>query len=214
VTGIAVNNQQIDLATVTSWADLWRPQYQGKVLLMNDMREVFHMGLRVLGYSGNDTDETHIQQAYQKLTQLIPNVRLFNSDSPKTPFLEGEVAIGMIWNGEAFMAKKENPAISFVYPKEGAILWMDSLVIPQGAKNSNNAHQLIDFLLQPEIAKRISSEIGYATPNQAALNLLDKTIRTNRTAYPTDEDIKNAEFQIDIGSAVTIYEKYWEKLKI
>jgi spermidine/putrescine transport system substrate-binding protein len=181
---------------------------------MNDMREVFHIGLRVLGYSGNDTDEAHIQQAYQKLTELVPNVRLFNSDSPKTPFLEGEVAIGMLWNGEAFMAKKENKAITFVYPKEGAILWMDSLVIPKDARNVDNAHQLIDFLLQPEIAQQISSEIGYATPNQAALALMDQTVRTDRTAYPTDEDIKNAEFQIDIGSAITIYEKYWEKLKM
>jgi spermidine/putrescine transport system substrate-binding protein len=48
----------------------------------------------------------------------MPNVLLFNSDSPKPPFLAGEVSIGMIWNGEAWMAREENPAIQYVYPKD------------------------------------------------------------------------------------------------
>ncbi len=172
-TGIAVNTDKIKAGTISQWRDLWNPDYKDRLLLTNDMREVFYMGLRLLGYSGNDTDPKHIEAAYTELKKLVPNVRAYNSEAPRMPYLEGETDAGMIWNGEAYAAKQENPAIEFVYPKEGVILWMDSLVIPKTAQHADNALKFIDFVLRPEIAKAISEEIGYASPNLAAVALLD-----------------------------------------
>lgn len=212
-TGIIVNTAEIDPAGVRSWADLWKPEFKGKVLLLNDVRDVFFMSLRVLGLSGNTTDPDEIRQAYDKLVQLVPNVRLFNSDTPRIPYITGEVSVGQIWNGEAFMAAEENEQFSYIYPSEGAILWMDNLVIPKRAENIDNAYALIDFLLRPDIAKAICEEIGYASPNKEAVKLLDEDIRNNRTIYPTEEDLAGADFQVDIGEAVVIYESWWEKLK-
>jgi spermidine/putrescine transport system substrate-binding protein len=143
----------------------------------------------------------------------MPSVRLFNSDSPKLPFLAGEAGVGMIWNGEAYMAAQEDSSIVYVYPREGAILWMDNLAIPQKAGHVEEAHRLIDFLLRPEIARLICEEIGYASPNRAAVELLDPELRNNRTVYPRDEDLKGAEYQVDVGEAIALYQKYWEKLK-
>lgn len=212
-TGIAVNTDKVKSGTVTKWRDLWRPEFKDRLLLTNDMREVFYMGLRILGYSGNDIDPSHIEAAYKELKLLMPNVRAFNSEAPRMPYLEGETDAGMIWNGEAFAAKKENPAIEYIYPEEGVILWMDSLVIPKTARHIDSAHKFIDFVLRPEISKEISEEIGYASPNLATMDLLDAEVRNNRTIYPSDVDLKNAEFQTDVGTAITIYEKYWESLK-
>jgi spermidine/putrescine transport system substrate-binding protein len=212
-TGIAVNTDTVKPDAVSKWADLWKPQFKDRLMMTNDMREVFHVGLRVLGYSGNDTDAAHLEAAYAKLKDLMPNVRVFNSEAPRMPYLEGETDAGMIWNGEAFMAQEENPAIVYVYPEEGVALWMDNLVIPKTARNVDNAHQFIDFLLRPEIGRLISEEIGYASPNAAAVALLDEEVRSNRTVYPSDADLKNAEFQTDVGAAITVYEKYWELLK-
>ena len=212
-TGIAVNTDKIKAGTITQWRDLWNPEYKDRLLLTNDMREVFYMGLRLLGYSGNDTDPKHIEAAYTELKKLVPNVRAYNSEAPRMPYLEGETDAGMIWNGEAYAAKQENPAIEYVYPKEGVILWMDSLVIPKTAQHADNALKFIDFVLRPEIAKVISEEIGYASPNLAAIALLDVAVRNNRTVYPNEADLKNAEFQTDVGEAITVYEKYWEALK-
>lgn len=212
-TGIIVNTEQIDPAKITSWADLWNPEFKGKILLLNDVRDVFDMSLRVLGYSGNSTNPDEIKKAYEKLDLLMPNVRLFNSDTPRVPYISGEVQLGMIWNGEAYMAQGENKKFKYIYPKEGAILWMDNLSIPKKAKNVDNAYKLMDFLLRPEIAKAISEEIGYASPNQEAVKLLDKDVRENHTIYPDDKDLASADFQVDIGETITVYEKYWEKLK-
>lgn len=212
-TGIGYNAEQIPAGRLSSWADLWAPEYKNKLLLLNDMREVFSMGLRTLGYPINTTDENQIRAAYEKLTELMPNIRVFDSESPKAKFLGGEVNAGMLWNGEVFQASLENPKIQYAYPKEGATLWVDSLVISAGAQNVDAAHQFIDFVLRPEIAKQINEEVGYSSPNLAAIQLLPEKMRNNRVIYPTDEDLQNAEFQTDVGEALSIYDRYWQRLK-
>lgn len=212
-TGISYNSALLGKGAVTSWADLWNPKYKKSVLLTDDLREVFGMTLKVLGYSANDTDPAHIEQAYKKLLSLKPNVKVFNSESPKQVYLSEEVKLGMNFNGENYMANQESPDLKYVYPKEGIMLWVDSLVIPKNAKHIDNAHKFINFLLKPEIGKIVSEEIGYASPNNASIKLLSKSVQSNRIIYPTAQDLKNSEFQTDIGPAVKVYEKYWERFK-
>lgn len=212
-TGMSYNSSLLPKGSVTSWADLWNPKYKKSVLLTDDLREVFGMTLKVLGYSANDTDPKHIEEAYKKLQTLRPNVKVFNSESPKQVYLSEEVKLGMNFNGENYMANKESPDIRYVYPKEGIMVWVDSLVIPKNAKHKANAHAFINFILKPEIGKTISEEIGYASPNTAAVKLLPKSVQTNRIIYPTAQDLTKSEFQTDIGSAVKVYEKYWERFK-
>ncbi len=199
---------------VDSYNILFNPKYARKILLTDDVREVFHIALKLLGYSGNDTDEEHIKQAYEKLKTLIPNVKIFNSSSPKLNYINEEVTIGINHNGEAYMAALENPDIKYAYPKEGVILWIDSLAIPSNAKNVENTYKFINFLLRPEIAKEISETIGFATANKAAIALLPKEILNNPTIYPSKEIQDKGEFQNDVGEAIIIYEKYWEMLKL
>lgn len=199
---------------VDSFNILFDSKYAHKILLTNDVREVFHVALKLLGYSGNDTNKEHIKQAYKKLKKLIPNVKIFNSASPKLNYINEEVIIGLNHNGEAYVASLENPDIKYTYPKEGVILWVDSFTIPTNAKNIENSYKFINFLLRPEIAKEISQTVGFATTSKAAKVLLPKEILNNPTIYPP-EDIKNkGEFQDDIGDAIVTYEKYWEMLKL
>lgn len=212
-TGIAVNAEVIDPSGVKSWKDLWEKKYKGQLLLQDDMREVFHMALKINGHSSNSTDPEEIKAAYLLLKDLMPNVLLFNSDSPRIPYLTGEVNIGMIWNGEGWMAEQENKAITYIYPEEGANFWVDSFVIPAGAKNIENAHTFIAFMLRPDIAKLCVEENGYATPVTTALPLLDKAVRENVTIFPSAEIVNVGEFQTDVGNALGIYQKYWEKLR-
>lgn len=211
-TGIAYNSKYIK-DKVDSWNVLFDNKYKNKLLLMDDVREAFHIALVLLGYSGNDTDRTHVEKAYEKLRTVVPNVKVWNSESPKTQFINEEVIIGTIWNGEAYMASLDNPSIKFAYPKEGVILWVDSFVIPKYAKNIENAHKFIDFILRPEVAKVISEKIGFGTPNKVAFDLLPQSVRSNVTVYPPKEYVSKGEYQNDVGSFITVYEKYWEMLK-
>ncbi|MDX7456867.1 extracellular solute-binding protein, partial [Klebsiella pneumoniae] len=90
------------------------------------------------------TDPKQIEEAYKELQKLMPNVLAFNSDNPANPYMQGEVNLGMIWNGSAFIAREAGAPIELVWPKEGGIFWMDSLAIPANAKNVEGAHKLID----------------------------------------------------------------------
>ena len=199
--------------SVDSWANLWDSEYKNSILLNDDLREVFGIALRTLGYSSNTQNPKEIEEAYNKLKELLPNVKMFYSESQKQVYLNEDVKLGMNFNGESYMASLENDKIKYVYPKEGALIWLDSLVIPKGAKNIENAYIFINYLLRPEVSKQISEEIGYASPNLKAVELLPDSIKNNRTIYPNDEDLKNSEFQNDIGEALKVYEKFWEKLK-
>lgn len=212
-TGIGYNSALIKKEEVSSWADLFNPKFKNKLVFNDDIREVFGVGLKVLGYSVNDTDPVHIEAAYNKLKTLMPNIRLFASDSPKQAFLNQEVTAGMIWNGEIFMAADENPAISYLYPKEGAMFWVDNMIIPVNAPNKDNAHRFIDYILKPEMAKQICEYVGYAPANKTAMDLYDARLKNNKTVFPDSTDIENGEFQVDVGDAILVYEKFWEKLK-
>jgi spermidine/putrescine transport system substrate-binding protein len=212
-TGIAVNTDKFKLAELTAWADLWKPLFRGRLLLPNDMREAFHIALMVLGYSGNNQNPEQIKQAYELLKKLLPNIRLFTSDAIDVQFVTGEVDAGVVWNGVAYKARQEEPAIRYIHPKEGAIIWMDSFVIPKNAAHIGLAHKLLDFLLRPDIAKTITEKIGYTSPNAAAIKQLKPELRDDDTVYPSDVILSKGEYQTDIGPAITLYSEYWEKLK-
>ncbi|KAA9001707.1 spermidine/putrescine ABC transporter substrate-binding protein PotD [Affinibrenneria salicis] len=212
-TAIGINSEQLDPASVTSWADLWNPKYKGSLLLTDDAREVFQIALRKLGYSANTTDPQQIEAAYKELQKLMPNVLAFNSDNPGNPFMEGDVNLGMVWNGSAFVARQSGTPLEVIWPQEGGIFWMDSLAIPANAKNVEGAMKLIDFLLRPEIAAQVAETIGYPTPNLAARKRLPPEIANDKSLYPDDEVIRKGEWQNDVGEASTLYETYFQQLK-
>ncbi|QQZ30364.1 extracellular solute-binding protein [Thiothrix subterranea] len=212
-TGIGVNGKEIDSSTITSWADLWDEKWKGKLLLTDDVREVFHMALKKNGFSTNSTNPDEIKVAYEDLQKLMPNVLVFNADAPREPFLAGDVNLGMIWSGEVTMAQQENPDIEYIFPKEGAGFWVDSFVIPAGASNADNAHKFIDYMLRPEVGQQVVEELGYSTPNIAVKELLDEDTSSNPVIFPSAADVAKGEFQNDIGDAMKLYDGYWEKLK-
>ncbi|MGF1759815.1 extracellular solute-binding protein [Photobacterium sagamiensis] len=212
-TGIGVNTDMMDKTQINSWADLWDPKWEGQLMMMDDSREFFHIALRKLGYSANTQNPEEIKAAYEELKKLMPNVLVFNSDYPANPYMAGEVSLGMLWNGSAYTARQEGAQVDIVWPKEGAIFWMDSLSIPAKAKNTEAAHKMIDFLLRPENAAKVAVEIGYPTPVAGAKKLLPADFVNDKNVFPPQEVLDAGEWQDSVGTANTIYEEYYQKLK-
>ncbi|BAH83215.1 extracellular solute-binding protein [Candidatus Ishikawella capsulata] len=213
VTTIAINNKAMNASDISSWADLWSAKYKKSLLLIDDAREVFQIALKKLGFSGNTRDSEQIKAAYNELKKLIPNVLAFNADNPGNPYIEREVNVGMIWNGSAYVAQQSGLPLQLIWPKEGAILWMDNLAIPNNAKNISGSLKLINFLLRPDIAAQVAQSTGYTSPNLEAKKLLPKNISSNPYLYPSEEVIKKAEWQDDVGDASVQYETLFQKLK-
>ncbi|MXP50993.1 spermidine/putrescine ABC transporter substrate-binding protein PotD [Pantoea sp. SoEX] len=210
---IGVNSAEIDPKTITSWSDLWKPQYKKSLLLIDDAREVFQIALLKLGLSGNTRNLKEINAAYSELKKLMPNVITFNSDNPGNTYMEGDVLLGMVWNGSAYVARKSGAPLKTIWPKEGGIFWMDNLAIPVNAKNKQGALKLINFLLRPEIAAKVAIAIGYPTANREAKKFLPKQMINDKLLYPSDELLKNGEWQNDVGNASREYETLFQKLK-
>jgi spermidine/putrescine transport system substrate-binding protein len=213
-TGIGINTDKIDPASITSWQDLWDPKWKGRLLLTDDIREVFHMAFVSRQYSTNTTEPYRIKAAFKLLQKLMPNEPMFEAEVPRQPFLDGKVDIGMIWSGEVIMAQQENPAIRYIYPREGAAFWIDNFAIPSKSENVDNAHAFIDFMLKPDVARRAVEELGFATPNLTARNLLDDDIRSNPVIFPPAEEVVQGEFQQELGEeADKLLDAFWQKLK-
>ena len=214
-TGIFVNTDYYPKNSIKKWSDLWDPKYRDQLMLLNDAREVFSVGLYAAGFHGNDNNPLHIQAAYSKLKQLIPNIKLFNSDAVISIFIDEDAVVGMAWNGDLFKAKQENPKLEFIYPDDGFVIWVDSLSIPRQAPHQKNAYQFINFLMRADIAKKIALYNHYPTANLAAQRLLPDLMRKSMIVYPGHDVLKRGEFITDISDrSLVLYEKYWELLKM
>ncbi len=202
------------------WADLWDPAYKGKLVMLDDEREVIGMALEVLGFDRNSTDPAQLDQAKQKLVELKPNIVLFNSDDPETALITGEAVAGLVYNGNAALAKAENPNIEYICPEEGCGLWFDNLAIPKGAPHADAAMAFMNFLLEPQESILITKEFPYSNPNAAALEYLKANDAATYDAYmnftatnPPATFLANTATIKDVGDATTLYDQLWTDFK-
>lgn len=212
-TGIAYNTETQNPAEFQSWGDLWNDKFKDKLQMLDDPRELFNIALLKMGKDPNTQDPTVLKAAYEELLKLRPNILSFNSDNPASAFISGETEIGLLWNGSVRIAKNEGAKINMVYPKEGTMLWIDNLAIPANAKNVENAHKLINYLLSADVAEKLTLNIGYPTSNRLAIERLPKELTEDSATFIPKDVIERSQWQLDVGDAVDIYEKYYQQLK-
>ena len=145
------------------------------------------------------------------MKELLPNIKAFDGDSPKTMLITNEAKAGILYGGEAALAIQENPAIKMVLPEEYLLLWQENIVIPKGAPHLENAEKFIDFLLRPDISKEITMSYPYANPNLEALKEIPEEIR-QLIELPT-EDLNRGVYAEDVGEATVIYDRVWSEIK-
>lgn len=215
ITGIFVNDKYFKTNSITKWSDLWAARFKDKLLMLDDMREIFSMALLSLGYSANDSDPEHIKQAFLKLKDLMRNVKVFSTDTVVSIMIDEDVTVGMSWTGDAYKAARENPNIKFIYPKDGFVIWVDNFAIPKSAPHKDEAYAFLNFILRPDIAKEIAMYTNFPTTNLAAFKLLPTEVQNNETIYPSKAILDKGQFQTDTSDAtLALYEKYWEQLKM
>ena len=212
ITGIVYNKNFIK-ESPTSWEDLWNPDYKGRVILLNDNREVIGMALKKNGYSNNSTDQAQVEKAFNDLKTLAPNVLAFDTDTIKQKFIAEEAWIGTMWSGDASYTYKDNKNIGFVIPKEGATIWADTFAIPKGAKNKALAEKFINFIYEPKISAKNYEYIGYNDPNEKAMEFHSEEFRNDPMLKVGMDNIDKGEWLIDIGEALPMYDRYWTELK-
>lgn len=212
VTGIAYNTKYIQ-DEINSWEDMWNPEYKGKVLLLDDNREVIGLALKKLGKSNSTTDEAEITAAVEELKTLLPNVLAFDTDSIKQKMMQEEGWIASVWSGDAAFIAAENPDVAYVVPEEGATIFSDNYAIPKGAKNKELAEKFINFMLEPEVSAKNFEYIGYSNPNTKAMEFHSEDYRNNTMINLTDEELARTEWLDNVGEALQLYDRLWSELK-
>ncbi|HDR04443.1 MAG TPA: spermidine/putrescine ABC transporter substrate-binding protein [Candidatus Marinimicrobia bacterium] len=199
---------------LNSWKIFWDAAYNDRMILLDDMREVFGIAFKILGYSINDTDPKHLAEAAELLKEQKKYLRKYDSAMSKNLLLSGEVALIHHWSGDVYQLIEEDGRIAFSIPEEGSVLFTDCMAIPKTAQNLELAEKFIDFILRPEISARIINTIWYPMPNTKALELIDPEIRSDENIFPPAEVIKRSEFLQDLGEYTSVMEKVWTELKI
>lgn len=192
---------------VSSVPDSWKvlydsDEYAGKIALLSDCGTMLSCALKYLGYSANSTDKAENEAAAQLIIKQKKNIKSFADDNGQDLLASGEVDVTMEYNGDIQQLMTEDDDIGFVLPKEGGLLWEDTLAIPTGAPHPENAHAFINYIYEPEANQLITDYIQYATPNKAGFDLMPEEYQTNPAIFPPEEAIAASEASSYLGEDV------------
>ncbi len=212
--GILYNTSMVD-EPVTSWSILWDEKYADNILMQDSVRDLFMVGLKMLGYSMNSTNAAELQEAKELLIEQKPLVQAYVIDQVRDKMIGNEAALGVIYSGEAIYTQRENPDLAYAIPEEGTNVWIDSWCVPKNAENKENAEKFIDFMCRGDIALMNFEYITYSTPNEAARALIeDEDIKNSEIAFPDLSQYSNLETFSYLGDeADTLYNELWKEIK-
>lgn len=199
---------------ITSFADLWDPQFADSLCLLDDARVMIAAVLRSMGYSYNTTDDAELAEAKAKLMELKPNVRVLDYDTAYAHLLSGEVSAAYMFTPFVIIAQLENPNLVAVFPQEGIGFGIDSLFIPVNAPHPNNAHLFLDYLMRPEVAAHVAEYQMYINPNAAAEEFIDPSLKDLVALNVPADLLAEAQFIEDVGEYESVYQDIWMEFKL
>ena len=149
--GIAYNSQLVRTPP-ESWADLWRPEFRGKVGIA---RTSSNLGLATLAIAAKSFggSETALEAGWDKLRELQPKAA--RSPAILTQMLEREeIAIAPLWNNNTASAAEKGLPIRFQMPKPGAIAIISFMSAISRTRHPELVDEWLDGILSPEYQAR------------------------------------------------------------
>jgi putrescine transport system substrate-binding protein len=201
-TGIAYNVDMIlermPDAPLDSGAMLFDPEVVSKfedcgVSLLDSPTDVIPIALVYLGYADNTRNPEEIQAAEDLLLSVRPYIRKFTSTTFLNDLPNGDLCVSMSWAGDyataSARAEEVGSDINLAYfvPKEGSLLWVDTIIIPDDAPHTENAYLFLDYLYRPEVMADFVNLTHYASPIPAANAFIDEKVLNDPAIYPTPE---------------------------
>lgn len=208
--GIVVNTDKVK-DDIKGYKDVFQPKFKDRIVVLNDNREIVSWALSTAGIDINDVTPATIEKIKPLLKEWLPLVKVYDSDSPKTALLNGDVDLGIVWGGEAAILYNQDKKFKYILPVEGAHRFIDCIAIPKGAPHPDAALAFINYILRPEVSKLISDAFPYTNPNLEARKLLSPEAMANVASYPTGQP--KLEIFRDIGKNATAIDKLMTDLK-
>lgn len=201
-TGLGYDKVKIDQrlpdAPVDSMDMIFNPEVAAKfadcgIYILNSPEDVIPAALNYLGLDPNSKNPEDFEKAADLLLKVRQYVRKFDS-SLINPLATGEACLVFSYSGDVLQAQdsaKDGIEIHYSIPKEGALLWMDSLVVPKDAPNPDAAFAFIDYIQRPEVIAKATDFVKYPNGNLESQKFVDKAILDDPTIYPVPETLKH-----------------------
>lgn len=199
-TGIGYNVKKVKErlgadAAIDSWSIVFDPEKLKKlascgVHVLDATEEMFPAALRYLGLDPDSKKEADLKKAGDLLAKIKPSIQKFHSSEYINALANGDICLAVGYSGDILQARKRakeaknGVEVAYSIPKEGALMWFDSFVIPQDSANKDAAYKFIDFVNRPELAAKNSNFIQYASGNLAAQKHLDAEVSNDPGIYP------------------------------
>lgn len=174
---LCTNSEEIPQAP-TSWNALWDSQYKDQIGLLGLATNSFLLEVTAVTHFGGtgilDTKEG-IAKVFAKLSEVVPNVRLWYKDEGafQQALQDGEIPMGQYYHDVAGLAAAEGFPVVSTFPEEGGILDSGYWIVPQDAKPIDEAHVFINYMSSPEAQANLSRNLG--TSPVVKRELLDLT---------------------------------------
>ena len=226
LTVIGYNEQKIrELGVPTdTWAVIFDPKHleklKGRVTVLDSSGELFAAALKYLGYSANDVDPKHWDEAAAVIKKAKPYWAAFNASS----YIK-ELTVGNIWlvhgySNDIFQANLDAQAAGRPFrvlhgmPKEGAVLAVDNMVIHKSAPRPDLAHKFMNFMLEGRNSAELTNLIGSGNPNADAMQYIKPDILANPVIFPDKAIIPKLEQLKDLTVAQRrLRSKLWTEIK-
>jgi putrescine transport system substrate-binding protein len=184
-----------------TWDLVFDPKYTNKlkscgITFLDAPSEVFPLALKYVGKEPHSNNPDDYKAAYEMLAKVRPDIKKFSSGGQIDDLAGGNVCVALGWAGDFNLARNrsiENKSpqnIEALVTSMGGYLFMDTMVIPADAKNVENAHKFINYILRPEVHAGLTNAVTYANPNKAATEFVDEEVRNNKTIFLPSEDVK------------------------
>ena len=200
--------------TWREFVNLTKGKYSGKVTVLDGIPEVIGSMLVMLGYSYNSDNRAELDKAKKELLALKPHLLAITSTEYKQLLESGKALMALGWNGDGLAVAAKKPA-AYVVAKEGGEFWVDSYVIPVGAKNADAAHRWIDYVYTPKVNAQETSYTYYGSPLKTAKlkGVLAASILKNKAVFPAASIVKNLEPNEVTPRGTALRSRIWTEFK-
>jgi spermidine/putrescine transport system substrate-binding protein len=197
-----------------SWSALWTNAYQRRVTMLDDPAEVFAACLKRAGYSINSGDPAELKSSRDLAEQQKPLLRAYLNEEVKDQVVAGDVLVAQMWGQVAAQTIESAPKLKFAYPAEGFPLYADVCAILRESDHQDLAHQFVNYLLRPQVAAAIATELRAGTANASARALLAPALRENPILFPPPQIMAKGEWFRPLPQAAQrLRDRYWTEIK-
>lgn len=204
-TGIGLNEKKVrerlGATPLNSWDLFLRPDLVAKlkdcgVQVLDAPEDIFPNVLSYLGLNPDSKRVEDLNRAGETLFRIRGAVQKFHSSEYINALANSDICMAVGYSGDVLQAKKRadeaknDVQVSYVIPREGALMWFDSLAVPGDAKNVAEAHAFIDYLMRPQVAAANTNFVNYASGNLAAKQFVKPELLGNPGIYPDEATFK------------------------